>query len=273
MCQDDTAGVLAASGEADEADVKRAIAEAKKYEAATAAAATAGGGEGAMEVAAQPTAAAQADGEAMGGGVEEQTEDETASAMDEDPPPAPPAAAASAEPGAAAAAAAAEPTPGADMVDMCRDCPALSRNRHPETNEVWVPYNQDRCLLRVCDKIFECGDDCPYGRSCMLKLVQHGLPRDLEVFNTRNKGWGVRCWHKIYGGDFIAEYVGEILTPEDADRRANDEYFFDTKVVPVDARKDGLHTVSRPCLRLIFAFGSDACATRGAEALTSKSSA
>ena len=261
MCQDDTAGVLAASGEADEADVKRAIAEAKKYEAATAAAATAGGGEGAMEVAAQPTAAAQADGEAMGGGVEEQTEDETASAMDEDPPPAPPAAAASAEPGAAAAAAA-EPTPGADMVDMCRDCPALSRNRHPETNEVWVPYNQDRCLLRVCDKIFECGDDCPYGRSCMLKLVQHGLPRDLEVFNTRNKGWGVRCWHKIYGGDFIAEYVGEILTPEDADRRANDEYFFDTKVVPVDARKDGLHTVSRPCLRLSFPFrGSAVCAT------------
>ena len=45
--------------------LERAIAEAKKHEAATAAAATAGGGAGAMEVAAQPTAAAQADGEAM----------------------------------------------------------------------------------------------------------------------------------------------------------------------------------------------------------------
>ena len=46
-----------------------------------------------------------------------------------------------------------------------------------------MPYNTDRCLIRVCDAIFECGKDCPYGKGCNLKLVQNGLPRDLEVCN------------------------------------------------------------------------------------------
>ena len=72
--------------------------------------------------------------------------------------------------------------------------------------------------------------------------------------NGHDGGFGLVTRAAIAKGAPVLEYVGEILTPEDADRRANDEYFFDTKVVPVDARKDGLHTVRRPCLRLIFPF-------------------
>jgi pyruvate/2-oxoglutarate dehydrogenase complex dihydrolipoamide acyltransferase (E2) component len=68
------------------------------------------------------------------------------------------------------------------------------------------------------------------------------LPRDLEVFKTPKKGWGVRCWHKVYAGDFISEYVGEILTLKDSEARENDEYFFDCRVVPAAARKDSLYS-------------------------------
>ena len=71
----------------------------------------------------------------------------------------------------------------------------------------------------------------------MLKLVQHGLPRDLEVFMTTDgRGWGVRCWHQLLAGDYVSEYVGEILTSDEADLRENDEYFFDLQVVPVAER-------------------------------------
>ena len=109
-------------------------------------------------------------------------------------------------------------------------------NTCPLTQEPRFPYNRDRCLIEVCDAVYECGAECKGGLKCMLKLVQHGLPRDLEVFMTKDRGWGVRCWHKILAGDFISEYLGEILTSEEADLRDNDEYFFDLQVVPLDSR-------------------------------------
>jgi hypothetical protein len=113
----------------------------------------------------------------------------------------------------------------------------MKLNADPRGGGPWFPYNTDRCLIEVCDKLHECGAECKDGRHCMLKLVQHGLPRDLEVFmSPDNRGWGVRCWHNILAGDFIAEYVGEILTSEEADLRENDEYFFDLQVVPVTER-------------------------------------
>ena len=64
-----------------------------------------------------------------------------------------------------------------ESIAVCENCPALKRNKHPETGEVWVPYNADRCLLRVCDAVYECGAGCPYGKNCILKLVQHGAPQ------------------------------------------------------------------------------------------------
>ena len=116
------------------------------------------------------------------------------------------------------------------------DSACIQLNKNPRSGEPWFPYNHDRCLIEVCDFIRECGTECKLGRKCLLKLVQHGLPRDLEVFKTPNRGWGVRCWHKILAGDFISEYIGEILTSDDADLRDNDECFFDLQVVPFDSR-------------------------------------
>ena len=47
-------------------------------------------------------------------------------------------------------------------------------------------------------------------------MFDFGMKR-LDLF-TENVGVWIenvgfcRCWHKIYAGDFISEYVGEILT-------------------------------------------------------------
>lgn len=32
---------------------------------------------------------------------------------------------------------------------------------------------------------------------------------------TENKGWGVRTKHKITSGDFILEYVGEVVSDKE----------------------------------------------------------
>eukprot|EP01052_Picozoa_sp_SAG31_P037114 SAG31_NODE_4741_length_2988_cov_1.101419_2_plen_118_part_00 len=103
------------------------------------------------------------------------------------------------------------------------------------------PYNIDACLIQVCDIVYECGPGCEHGNSCHSRLVQRGLPRDLEVYMISGKGFGVRCFHEIIAGDFISEYIGEVISSEEAERRGaahtrGDEYLFDTGVVSVNDR-------------------------------------
>ena len=45
------------------------------------------------------------------------------------------------------------------------------------------------------------------------------------------KGWGVRSPKRLMKGSFICEYIGEIISDSDADRRLNDTYLFDLTVV------------------------------------------
>ena len=45
------------------------------------------------------------------------------------------------------------------------------------------------------------------------------------------KGWGVRSPKSLMKGSFICEYIGEIISDSDADRRLNDTYLFDLTVV------------------------------------------
>jgi len=46
----------------------------------------------------------------------------------------------------------------------------------------------------------------------------------VEVFKTKDRGYGVRSMRTFAPGQIIVEYCGEIITPEEADRRMNEEY-------------------------------------------------
>jgi SET domain-containing protein len=41
----------------------------------------------------------------------------------------------------------------------------------------------------------------------------------LQIFKTEGKGWGGRALCSIPKGKFIAEYLGEIITNEEAEKR------------------------------------------------------
>ncbi|XP_055693327.1 histone-lysine N-methyltransferase EHMT2 [Lutzomyia longipalpis] len=89
---------------------------------------------------------------------------------------------------------------------------------------------------RLCDDfsftepsiIFECNDVCGCNRLvCKNRIVQNGIKVPMEVFSVGDKKeWGVRCLKEIPKGTFIAEYIGEMLSNADADRRPDDSYFF-----------------------------------------------
>ncbi|KAJ7988511.1 hypothetical protein DPEC_G00324340 [Dallia pectoralis] len=98
-------------------------------------------------------------------------------------------------------------------------------------------YDKDGRLLPefCCDEpplIFECNHACSCWRNCKNRVVQNGLRVRLQLFRTRQMGWGVRALQEIPQGTFVCEYVGEIISDAEADVRENDSYLFnlDSKV-------------------------------------------
>ncbi|CAG2173811.1 unnamed protein product, partial [Oppiella nova] len=75
--------------------------------------------------------------------------------------------------------------------------------------------------------IFECNRACSCWKTCNNRVVQYGVRSRLQVFRTNGKGWGVRALRDIPKGTFVCEYVGEIISDSEADRREDDSYLFD----------------------------------------------
>ncbi|XP_002976443.2 histone-lysine N-methyltransferase, H3 lysine-9 specific SUVH4 [Selaginella moellendorffii] len=113
---------------------------------------------------------------------------------------------------------------GCRCVGRCGDsasCLCIGKNSNK------MPYT-DGALYESKTILYECGPMCRCAASCPLRLSQQGQTRKLEVFKTENRGWGVRSWEAIPFGSFICEYVGELISNEEAERRVGqDEYIFD----------------------------------------------
>ncbi|XP_069465813.1 histone-lysine N-methyltransferase EHMT1 isoform X2 [Ambystoma mexicanum] len=89
--------------------------------------------------------------------------------------------------------------------------------------------------------IFECNHACSCWRTCRNRVVQNGLRVRLQLYRTKNMGWGVQTMQDIPLGSFVCEYVGEMITDSEADVREEDSYLFDLdnkdgEVYCIDAR-------------------------------------
>ncbi|XP_029908481.1 histone-lysine N-methyltransferase SETMAR [Myripristis murdjan] len=70
-----------------------------------------------------------------------------------------------------------------------------------------------------CTPVFECNALCSCGDACSNRVVQRGLRLRLEVYGTKEKGWGVRTLEPIPCGTFVCEYAGEVIGFDEAKRR------------------------------------------------------
>ncbi|XP_029168249.1 histone-lysine N-methyltransferase SETD2 isoform X2 [Nylanderia fulva] len=76
------------------------------------------------------------------------------------------------------------------------------------------------CLNRLL--MIECGPRCVVGDRCTNKRFQNCEYAKCEVFRTEKKGFGLRAVVDIMAGEFIMEYVGEVVDPKDFKRRAKE---------------------------------------------------
>ncbi|KAM8705804.1 hypothetical protein ACLKA7_010149 [Drosophila subpalustris] len=101
------------------------------------------------------------------------------------------------------------------------DCSASSRCCARLAGELYA-YDRGTRRLRLPQgsAIYECNSRCSCDVSCTNRLVQHGRKHPLELFKTSNgSGWGVRTPHMLRKGEFVCEYVGEIITSDEANER------------------------------------------------------
>lgn len=105
------------------------------------------------------------------------------------------------------------------ICDICftnRICSCIS-------NMKMVPYQNHK--LKIQDPsvfhipIIECNNRCKCCNTCELRVIQHGLQVDLEVFRTNSKNWGARVKEPLEAGSFVCEYVGEVISTNEAKQR------------------------------------------------------
>ncbi|MED6112928.1 Histone-lysine N-methyltransferase member suvh2 [Stylosanthes scabra] len=100
---------------------------------------------------------------------------------------------------------------GCGCVSGCKDECFCSMKNGGE-----FPYNLQGILVRGKPLIFECGPFCSCPPNCRNRVSQNGMKNRLEVFRSRQTGWGVRSLDLIQAGSFICEYAGVVLTREQA---------------------------------------------------------
>lgn len=99
--------------------------------------------------------------------------------------------------------------------------------------------------------IYECNWKCSCPMDCVNRVVQHGRKIPLCIFRTsNNRGWGVKTLQQIKPNTFVTEYVGEVITSEEAERRGKgydeegETYLFDLdfdddQMFTIDAKNYG----------------------------------
>ncbi|XP_063782984.1 histone-lysine N-methyltransferase SUV39H2 [Pseudophryne corroboree] len=141
----------------------------------------------------------------------------------------------------------------------CKDC--FTGKCCPEEAGVLFAYNEHKQIkIQPGRPIYECNSRCKCDLDCPNRVVQKGPPYSLCIFRTHNgRGWGVKTLQKIKRHSFVMEYVGEVITSEEAEKRGRQydstgiTYLFDldyeSDEFTVDAARYGnvSHFVNHSC--------------------------
>uniref|UniRef100_A0A0N5AHQ1 Histone-lysine N-methyltransferase n=1 Tax=Syphacia muris TaxID=451379 RepID=A0A0N5AHQ1_9BILA len=76
-------------------------------------------------------------------------------------------------------------------------------------------------------KVVECNDRCSCSIRCPTRVLQRGRRNLVAIARTLHCGWGVFALEKIPENRFVVEYVGEVLSPQDARKRKDPYYQFE----------------------------------------------
>ncbi|ERL84297.1 hypothetical protein D910_01713 [Dendroctonus ponderosae] len=134
-----------------------------------------------------------------------------------------------------------------DVHCECQECgPSNKSCCGKQLNRAYTYTPRGRINVNPGFPIFECNKFCKCTLSCRNRVIQHGRKVPLCIFRTSNGcGWGVKVMRKVPCGEFICEYVGEVIDHDEAERRGK-EYDAEGRTYLFDLdynSSDNLYTV------------------------------
>ena len=104
---------------------------------------------------------------------------------------------------------------------MGKKCSPKSQHCCPQMALANFPYSPaGKVKLPPGNPIYECNSHCSCPHDCANRVVQHGRKINMCIFRTSNgRGWGVKTVEPIKPNTFVTEYVGEVVSTEEAERR------------------------------------------------------
>ncbi|KAI7881181.1 SET domain-containing protein [Lichtheimia hyalospora FSU 10163] len=96
------------------------------------------------------------------------------------------------------------------------ECTVCNGSCH-EDSEMYAP--DGTLLVEQGSPIYECNSACGCPKECRNRIVQRGRTVPLQIFKTKYKGWGVKAMDSIKRGQFVEEYLGEVITEEEGEFR------------------------------------------------------
>lgn len=109
-------------------------------------------------------------------------------------------------------------------------------NRGIDYDEGEVSYRWKRLPMQVPTAIYECHKGCHCTSRCLNKVVQLPIQIKMQLYRTKDRGWGLECNHDIPKGTFICIYAGHLLREDDANALATgtdhgDEYYAELDLI------------------------------------------
>lgn len=102
----------------------------------------------------------------------------------------------------------------------CRSCNEYSDCCPQMSGSSTFPYKKNgQMRLPQGKAIYECNSRCKCDKRCPNRVVQHGPTVPFVVFKTVDRGWGLRATKALKPGQFVCEYVGEVIDCATADAR------------------------------------------------------
>ncbi|KAI3635667.1 hypothetical protein MIR68_006305 [Amoeboaphelidium protococcarum] len=103
------------------------------------------------------------------------------------------------------------------------------RSIQPQPCECLLPVDGQLGCLDDCINhatFIECGKNCPLGDQCSnQRFKKKQFVKELQVFSSCDKrGFGLKTLTDIQKGSLIQEYMGEIISNQECERRMNEDY-------------------------------------------------
>eukprot|EP01135_Chromosphaera_perkinsii_P006122 Nk52_evm1s408 gene=Nk52_evmTU1s408 len=136
-------------------------------------------------------------------------------------------------------------------------CPVGTPSKlHPAYDRTGILRVPPRTLIYECNRFCSCASSLQNMQNCYNRVVQRGRTFPLELFRTKEKGWGVRAVTEIPKGSFVVEYVGQLVPTKNASRR---NFQLDTYLLDMDVVGIPLYTIDASTYGNIARFINHSC--------------